>query len=190
VAAAVAGLGYAIAFVLLANPLLAGLFLLLSGVLVTPVLVAVGERLVPAGPVTVRWGVLLALAGALGSAIHGGYDLANTVHPPAAGLGDLPNPVDPRGLLTFGLAGIGIIVLGSLIVRTRLFPRALGYLAGLNGVLLVGLYLGRLIILDPTSLLILVPAAVTGFLLTPVLYGWLGILLLRTRAAVLERRDG
>jgi len=35
-------------------------------------------------------------AGALGSAVRGGYDFANAVHPPAAVNPDLPNPVDPR----------------------------------------------------------------------------------------------
>jgi hypothetical protein len=41
--------------------------------------------------------IVLALAAALGSAVHGGFDLANTLHPPVARAPDLPNPVDPRG---------------------------------------------------------------------------------------------
>jgi hypothetical protein len=127
------------------------------------------------------WAILLALAGALGSAVHGGYDLANVVHPPVAPSSDLPNPVDPRGLLTFGLAGVALVVLGLLIARGRALPRWLGYLACLNGVLLVLLYLGRLLILDPTNLLIVIPALLTGFLLNPLWYGWLGVWFLRAR---------
>jgi hypothetical protein len=47
--------------------------------------------------------------------------------------------------------------------------------------LLVALYLGRLIILDPTSPVILVPALLNGFLVNPALYIWLGLALLRGR---------
>jgi hypothetical protein len=144
--------------VVLKDPLLSAVFLLLGGVLATPVLVAVREWLREAAPVTVGWAIVLALAGALGSAVHGGYDLANAVHPPAALNADLPNPVDPRGLLTFGLTGLALIFLGVLIARSERLPRWLGYLACLNGVLLVLLYLGRLLILDPANLLIVIPA--------------------------------
>jgi hypothetical protein len=57
----------------------------------------------------------------------------------------------------------------------------LGYLAYLSAVLLVVLYLGRLIVLDPTNPLILVPALLNGFLVNPALYVWLGLALLRGR---------
>jgi hypothetical protein len=48
---------------------------------------------------------------ALGAAIHGGYDLANLINLPAsaAALPDLPSQVDPRGLLTFGVMGLGLL---------------------------------------------------------------------------------
>jgi hypothetical protein len=181
IATAIAGLGYAVSFVILKDALLSALFLLLGGVLATPVLVAVRERLRETAPVVSSWAILLALAGALGSAVHGGYDLANVLHPPAAANADLPNPVDPRGLLTFGLAGVALVVLGLLIARTAALPRWLGYLACLNGTLLVLLYLGRLLILDPANLLIVIPALLTGFLLNPLWYGWLGVWFLRAR---------
>src|SRR5438105_10801903 len=41
--------------------------------------------------------------------IHGAYDLANVLHPPTSPAVDFPNAVDPRGVLTFGLAGIALI---------------------------------------------------------------------------------
>jgi hypothetical protein len=181
VATAIAGLGYSVSFVIIHDALLSALFLLLGGVLATPVLLAVRERLRETDAVVSSWAILLAIAGALGSAVHGGYDLANAVHPPAVVNADLPNPVDPRGLLTFGLAGVALVVLGLLIARSRALPRWLGYLACLNGVLLVLLYLGRLLILDPTNLVIVVPALLTGFLLNPLWYGWLGVWFLRAR---------
>jgi hypothetical protein len=65
-------------------------FLLLGGVLATPVLLALRRRIGVAAPELAGWGVLLALAGALGSAVHGGYDLANAIHPPP-----LPSPTCP-----------------------------------------------------------------------------------------------
>jgi hypothetical protein len=173
--------GYAVCFVILKDALLSALFLLLGGVLATPVLVAVRERLRETAPVASSWAILLAIAGALGSAVHGGYDLANAVHPPAAANADLPNPVDPRGLLTFGLAGAALVVLGLLIARSGALPRWLGYLACLDGALLVLLYLGRLLILDPTNLLIVIPALLTGFALNPLWYAWLGVWFLRSR---------
>jgi hypothetical protein len=46
-------------------------------------------------------------------------------------------------------------------------------------VLLVVLCLGRLLILDPANLLIVIPALLTGFLLNPLWYVWLGDWLLR-----------
>jgi hypothetical protein len=86
-----------------------------------------------------------------------------------------PNPVDPRGLLTFGLTGLALIFLGVMIARSERLPRWLGYLGCLNGVLLVVLYLGRLLILDPANPLIVIPALLTGFLLNPLWYAWLGV---------------
>jgi hypothetical protein len=179
IGAAAAAFAYAVAFVLLADPLLASLFLLLTGVLATPPLVALRQRLRSTEPVTVAWATLLAVIGALGSAIHGGYDLANVINPPSGGVPDLPNAVDPRGLLTFGFAGIGIAVLGVLLVRSRRFASLLGYLAIVDGLLLLVLYIGRLIVLDPTSPLILWPAVLTGFVVGPAFYLWLGARWLR-----------
>jgi hypothetical protein len=176
---AIAGIGYAVSFVVLKDPLLSAVFLLLGGLLATPVLVVVREWLREAAPVAAGWAVVLALTGALGSAVHGGYDLANAVHPPAGLNPDVPNPVDPRGLLTFGVTGLALIFLGLLIARSGRIPRWLGYLAWLNGVLLVLLYLGRLLILDPANLLIVIPALLTGFLLNPLWYAGLGVWLLR-----------
>ena len=65
--------------------------------------------------------------------------------------------------------------MAALIIRGRAFPRALGWLALILGALLVVLYLGRLIVLDPTSPLILGPAVLTGFLLNPAWNVWLGL---------------
>jgi hypothetical protein len=59
----------------------------------------------------------------------------------------------------------------------------LGYLGYVSAILLLALYLGRLIVLDPTSPLILVPALLNGFLANPIFYVWLGLALLRGRSS-------
>ena len=126
---------------------------------------------------------MLGVAGALGAAIHGGYDLANAINPPPRALPELANPVDPRGLLTFGVAGAALFVVGWLILRGGRFPRGLGYVAYLSAALLVVLYLGRLVVVDATNPLILVPALLNGFVVNPALYVWLGLALLRGRSS-------
>ena len=54
-------------------------------------------------------------------------DLANALSTPTNTLTEtiarLPNPIDPRGLLTFGVAGLGLFVLSWLIRRSGHFPR-------------------------------------------------------------------
>lgn len=175
-----AGFLYAVSFIILQSNLLSGLFLMLVGLFSIAALVAVYERLRETDAAFALFGVLLGIAGALGTAVHGGYDLANAINPPPS-LPDLPNPVDPRGLLTFGVAGAALFVIAWLIMRGGQFPRGLGYLAILSAVLLVVLYLGRLIILEATSPVILIPALLNGFLVSPALYIWLGLALLRGR---------
>jgi hypothetical protein len=138
-------------------------------------------RLAQPIPVSALAAIVLAVAAALGSAIHGGFDLANQLHPPATLAADLPNPVDPRGLLSFGVAGLALVVLGLVVARKGRAPRWLGVVAVIDGVLLIALYLARLIILDPASPLVLIPALLTGFLLNPAWYVGLAVWFFRDR---------
>ena len=179
--AGVSGFLYAVAFVVLQDDLLSGLFLMLSGLLTTAALVAVYERLRETDPSFALLALLLGIAGALGSAVHGGYDLANVINPPAS-IPEIPNPVDPRGLLTFGVAGAALFLVSWLIGRGGRLPRGLGYLGYLSAILLLALYLGRLIVLDPTNPVILIPALLNGFLVNPIFYLWLELTLLRGRS--------
>jgi hypothetical protein len=181
---AIAAFLYALAFVLVQEELLSGLFLMLMGLLSTAVLVAVYGRLRETDASFALLALVLGVAGALGSAVHGGFDLANAVSPPASTLvEEVPNPVDPRGLLTFGVAGIALFAVGWLVVGGRRFPIVVGYLAYLSAILLVILYLGRLIVLDPTSPVILLPALLNGFLINPAFYLLVGMALLSGRGA-------
>ncbi len=57
----------------------------------------------------------------------------------------------------------------------------MGYLAYLLALLLVVLYLGRLIVLNPSNPVILIPALLNGFVVSPALYIVLGFALLSGR---------
>ena len=81
--------------------------------------------------------------------------------------------------MTFGLTGLGLLVLSLLARGEATLPRGLATLGAVVGVLPVIVYLGRLIILTPTNPLVAVPAALTGLVLSPAFYIWLGMELRR-----------
>ena len=178
VLAGIAGFLYSVAFIILRSDVLSALFLLLGGLFGTAALTALYERLRDTDSAFALWGLLFALMGAIGSTIHGCFDLSNALHPPAIAT-DLPNPVDPRGLLTFGFASIGLFVFSWLILQSASFSKNFGYLGYLSAVLMIVLYLGRLIVLQATSPVIVIPALLEGFLINPIWYIWLGVTLLR-----------
>jgi hypothetical protein len=171
--AGLVGLVYAVSFVLLRAPVAFSTALLVGGLLTAVALVALYGRLRAVDAGFAGLALVFGLAGALGAAVHGGYDLANALNP-IVPVGDLPNAVDPRGLLTFGVAGLGLLLAGWLITRVGTLPRALGYLGYVTGALFVLLYLARLIVLNPASPLVLAPAALAGFIGAPAFYLWLG----------------
>jgi hypothetical protein len=175
----VSGFLYSVAFVILRSTSLSALFLLLTGLLGTAALVAIYARLRDTDMSFALWALFLGTVSALGSALHGGYDLANALNPPATTNLDLPSQIDPRGMLTFGVAGLALWVMAWLILRGVQFPRGLGYLGYVTAALLIIIYLARLIVLDATSPLVLVPALLAGFVASPVWYVWLGLNLWR-----------
>jgi hypothetical protein len=187
VLAGIFGFLYAVAFILIARSapatgaLLSGLFLLLVGLCASAALLAVYSRLRGQAPEFALWAYLLGFVGAVGSTIHGGYDLAVAINPSdlARSQAVLPSQVDPRGLLTFGVTGLSLFFLSLLIARSRRFPRGLAVFGYLSAVLTIILYLGRLIILDAANPVVVVPAILEGFLINPIWYVWLGITLWR-----------
>lgn len=186
--AGLAGLLYSLAFIVIARSapntgaLLSALFLTLGGLLSTAALSGLYRRVREVDGGFALLALVLGVTAAIGSALHGGYDLANALNPPdvnVLNLANLPSQVDPRGLLTFGVAGIGLIIFAALIKRGGQLPNGLGTLAYLLAALFIIIYLGRLIILDATSLIIVIPAALTGFVINPTWYIWLGVALRR-----------
>lgn len=175
---------YSISFILLVNEALSSFCLLANGLLVTAVMVALYERLRATDPSFALWALLLGLAGAIGSALHGGYDLAALLQPHGLVDPNLPSAMDPRGLLTFGATGIGLWVFSWLILRRGDLPKALGYLGYATAALQIILYLGRLFVFDAKNPVIVVPALLAGFIVAPVWYIWLGVSLFRSASTV------
>ena len=190
IAAGLGGIVYSVAFlggvVAGAAPQLgivvASVALMVGGILSVAVLVAIYRRLLDAAAAVGLLGLMLVAVGAMGAMVHGGYDLANVINPPVTDVlaeAELPHPIDPRGLLTFGITGLGLLVLMLQARRSAVLPANLAGLGALVGVLLIVVYLGRLIVLTPTNPVVAVPAALTGLLLSPAFYIWLGLELRR-----------
>jgi hypothetical protein len=183
--AGVTGFLYAVAFLIVsraspdAGRLWSGVFLLAGGILSLGALIALYERLRRVSEGAALWALLLGVAGVLGAAVHGGYDLAVAIHPSAAGgeTANAPSPIDPRGLLTFGVTGLALFIDGALIAGGASLPRGLSSIAYLQGALLLVLYLARLIVLAPSSPAVAVPAILAGFVTGPVWYVSLGLAL-------------
>jgi hypothetical protein len=178
-ASAVGGLTYSVAFLaaVRADSTIGGRVLdyalLLGGLLATAVYTALYLRLRDASPSFALWAYVLGVASAVGTTIHGAFDLANAFNPPQGSSGALPNAVDPRGVLTFFVTAIAVTTFSAILRRDPGFPRWLGILGIVTGVLLVVVYLGRLIALDPNTPWLLGAAGLTGFILVPLLYlGW------------------
>ncbi|MCK6627051.1 MAG: hypothetical protein L6R45_17980 [Anaerolineae bacterium] len=178
---------YAVAFVVISRSapetgtFLSALFLLLGGLLSMTALNGVYQRLKYTEAAFAMYALLLTSMGALGAAIHGGYDLANILNPPAQANADLPSQIDPRGLLTFGVMGLGLLVIAWLMSKNEQFPKGLSYVGYALAALFIIIYLARLIILDPGNPILLWPVLLAGFVVQPAWYIWLGLSLQRER---------
>ena len=75
--------------------------------------------------------------------------------------------------MTFGLAGIGTIVISWLLLRGALLSRGVAILGTVSGALLIALYLAYLALLDPTNPLVVILVLATG-VIQPVWNLWVG----------------
>jgi hypothetical protein len=161
---------YAIAFVVglrsepLAVDITRACVLMTSGIFTIAVFVGLYFALRPIDEAFSLLALLFGFAGGIGSAIHGAYDAATFLRPPLADLPELPNAVDPRGFLTFGILAIAIALYSTLMTHTdRFHPRlvTLGYIAtGLLELIFVSSLIGLTSVLTVASLL-------AGFLIYP-----------------------
>lgn len=172
--AGVCWLLYAYYFVVARDPLLASLFLTLGGLFAAKVFIALYQRLKEVDSGFALVVLVLGVAGALGTMVHGGYDLANSINPPTGANPSLPSQIDPRGLMAFGLTGLAVLKASWIMGKGSKFPKNFSYLGLLSGVLLIVIYLGRLIVLDPTNPVLKYPILVEGFIVNPLWYLWLG----------------
>lgn len=190
IAAGVLTLLYSLGFVVLQRVdgmedfgvLLYSLCQLLGGLATSAVMVGLYYRLRDVDEAFSLWALLLGVGAALGSAIHGGYDLSNAINAPTSdplSAANLPNQLDPRGLVTFGVVAISLFIFSWLITRSPTLPKNLGYLGYALAIAFAILYVARLTVLDAANPLIFVPALLTGFILSPAWYIWLGSLLYR-----------
>lgn len=181
-------LSYAVSFIIVSrsNPhlgtFLSALFLLLLGSVSLPALVAVYLLLRNVNEGFALYGLVVAVGGAVGTSVHGAFDLATSINPPITGLAtDLPSQIDPRGILTFVFSGIGLFVISWLIGKGNELPQWLAPWGYVTAALLIIIYLGRLTILTPANPVILWPVLLSGFVVYPIWYITLGMALLRTR---------
>lgn len=179
--AAGSALGYAYFFLIAQNPLSASLFLLLSGLFATKVMVGLFVQLRDVNLGFALLALVFGVAGSLGMAIHGGYDLANVINPPMTLNTDLPSQLDPRGILAFGSTGLAMLYISWLMSKASGFPKNLSLLGIVSGALLVWIYVARLTVLDPTNPMLLYPVLIEGFIINPLWYLWLAVVWKKTK---------
>lgn len=167
---------YAYFFVIAQDPFVSSVFLTVAGFLSLEVFVALYLRLREVNEGWALIALLLGAAGAIGTAIHGGYDLANAINPPLVVNADLPNQVDPRGLLAFGATGLALLKFTYLMWVGKKFTQELRMLGFISGILLLVIYLGRLIVLNPAAPILKYSILIEGFIVNPLWYILIGYL--------------
>lgn len=165
------------------------IILSLSGIFSSAALVALYERLHPASEGFALWGLTLGLFSSFATLMHGAYQALLLIALPSAGQNQqaaielvrmVPSQLDPAGLGTFGLIGLASLVTGILILSSDRLPRALGYLAVANAVLLILLFFASA---ANAQTLILISGGLTSVILGPIYWIWLGRELRREMSA-------
>jgi hypothetical protein len=180
--AAVGGILYGLFFVVIGNIGIASALLMVGGLLSSVVLVAFATSLRSVNEQAARWALALGFIAAIVSVLHGGYDLANVIHPPLNDIlsqAEYPNAIDPRGVGTFGLAGLSYLVLSTVAVSSPRYPKRLARLGQALGIVMIVIYAGRLVILDPTHPVVRTALAL-GVVANTVFFLWLGMLWTRS----------
>ena len=116
-----------------------------------------------------RWLIAVGVGYALLSAAHGTFAaIAEVQGVPANDV----SPTDPRGLASFGLAGLWVLTLGFEIRSgNSSLPSGLGWLAIANGLVLIALFFATV---AASEGLILVTGPLTAIILGPAFWIWTG----------------
>ncbi|TMD42886.1 MAG: hypothetical protein E6I88_03210 [Chloroflexi bacterium] len=189
-ATGIGGFLYSVAFVLLARAnadlgtAISWIILLIGSLVAMPVVLALYESVRDVEPPAGLLALLFSALGFLGAIMHAGYQIANIVHLGSSPSSNLASQVDPRGLLTFGLTGLGLALFGWLMAQGGIFSSGLSRLGQITGVLMVVVYLARLTLYSPTNPLVLIGAGLTGFIVSPLFFVWLGRSFLQPGASI------
>ncbi len=190
IAAIVTGISvfcYAISLVILAVSLhvgigalrLAASFLIIGSLAATLVWVAIYARLRETDAAFALWALIAGIVGHFGSVAYGGYDLAASVtNGQQPTIGRIISQASPQGLFTFGVVGLSLFVIAWMIERGGMFPRPLGYAGYLFALLSIYIYPARVIIQHLNNPALAGPIILTGFIVGPIFYIWLGVTLL------------
>ena len=142
-----------------------------GGLILVPVFIALHTRLRAAEPEFATLALVAGLAGALGSSVHGAFDIAALTKPIAGKFASFPSQIDPRGFLTFAITGVALGTFGWLAHRSGQMSRALWPTGAVATLLLLVVYFGRLIALDPNRNFIRFSAVAVGLVVVPAFYG-------------------
>jgi hypothetical protein len=165
------------------------LILAASGIFGSAAYVALYQRVRGVSEGYALWGLLLGLAGSAMIVTNGMYQalliynlqngqVAKSAFDAALQVGQ---PADPKGVWTFFIFAIILLVFGRLILNGASLPRNLGYVAYLNAILLVLLFIGNVF---GIPLLIYIPGGLTSVIVTPLWWIWLGRELGKTQEVV------
>jgi hypothetical protein len=164
------------------------IILAVSGIFSSAAFVALYQRLRPASEGFALWGLVLGLFSSFATLMHGGYQalsiatLAGAEQSQRAAIELVrmaPSQLDPAGLGTFGVIGLASLVTGMIIIVAGRLPRALGYVALVNAVLLITLFFASA---ANAQTLILLSGGLTSVIVGPIFWVWLGRELRREEA--------
>jgi hypothetical protein len=173
------------------------LLLALGSLLSMAAIVAIFQRVRGVSENWARLALWLGMFGALSGLQHGWSDfvrnpiLARALGPTsssaiAASLIDsLPSPVDARGVGTFGLTGLALLIVGLLLLQTEGIPQRLAQVALAASALLGVLFLGTVLYANGLGIpqarfLIFVAGPLYAIVAGPAFFIWFGTLLRRT----------
>lgn len=163
---------------------IASLLLALGGLAATAAIVGVYRRLREVHETWALWSLLIGFTYGILTTIYG-ISLAVLfpilsdlyIHGNAATqasvlvAGSLPSPLDPFGFTKFALSGLWLLITGMLMLRSRFFPRPLGYLTFIAGIGILLLFIGNV---TNTSALILSTGLPGSAIIGPLFWLWVG----------------